>query len=167
MTLDVKVYGINFFDKIFTFNYDQCYVWDKFINSKLFKVLIVREQTFFDNYRENVKNRIQKYKELTKFCDLLIIYCDDLHAIHFNTNNSLNMFTELLMHPKIYTLTAGKITENENYINKNLITFFQLNQVVKIYKDLNFKLAELSPFSKKEFYFDAQSVFIIALNLPS
>jgi len=155
MNLDVIIYGIDFYNKLFNFDYQQCYDWDKFVNSKSFKILIVREQTFFDNYQENLKNRIKEYRELVEFCDLLIIYCDDLHAIHFNTNNSLNMFSELLLHPKIYTLTAGKITENENYINKNLTTLFQLNQVVKIYKDLDFKLAELNPFSKKEFYFDA------------
>jgi len=155
MRLNIIVYGINFFDKIFNFDYEQCYDWEIFVNSKSFRILIKRDELFYSNIEYNIQKRIKEYNELSQNCDLLIIYSNELHEINYNTDSKPNFFSGILTNPKICVITGGVITENEEFIKKNFTNFDWLRQTTEVYKDLSNKLNELSPHTTKQFYFDA------------
>jgi len=150
MTLDIIVYGLNFFDKIFTFDYEQCYDWDNFVNSKSFRVLIKRE----DILERNIIDKTAEYQELADKCDLLLLWNEELHYYQYNNCNEKNLYSNILKNSKIFVITGGIITD-ERFNFKSVTNLSWLKQCVKIYKDLQFKLNELSPSSSKPFTFDA------------
>jgi hypothetical protein len=154
MTLDVIVYGLDFFQKIFTFDYEQCYDWDRFVNSKSFRILIKRESIFYSNIDRNIKERIIEYTDLSNNCDLLLIWNEELHDYNFNTCGDKNIYSEVLRNPKIFAVTGG-IINHEVFKLKSFTNLSWLEQCVRIYKDLKFKLDELNPLSPKPFTFDA------------
>jgi len=154
MTLDIIVYGLDFFNKIFTFDYEQCYDWEKFVNSKSFRILIKRESIFYSNIDHNINQRIIEYNDLANNCDLLLIWNEELHDYQFNTCGDKNIYSRVLKNPKIFVITGGVITD-ERFNFKSIINLSWLEQCVRIYKDLQFKLDELNPSSTKPFTFDA------------
>ena len=150
--MDIIVYGLNFFDKIFNFDYEQCYDWDKFVNSKSFKILIKREDIFYNKVIFNIDKRVVEYNKLSNDCDLLIIYCDELHYYHYNTVGKFSILQKLKQNKKIVYIFPGIIFSNE-YQFANSLSW--LKQCKEIYTDLNYKLEELSNDKNKEFLFDA------------
>jgi len=152
MNYDIVVYGLNFFDKIFNFDYEQCYDWDRFVNSKLFRVLIKREDIFYNNVIYNIEKRVNEYNELSKHCDLLIIYCDELHYYHYNIVNKSSILEKLKLNQSIVYIFPGAILSNQYKVANSLSW---LKQCKDLYIDLNFKLKELNTNNNKEFTFDA------------
>lgn len=152
--MDIIVYGLNFFDKIFNFDYDQCYDWDKFINSNLYRVLILREDIFHSQIEKNITHKTKYYMELCNCCDLLILWNEELHWYQYNKNNENNLYSEILKNPKIFSINGGIITD-DFYRNKSKTNLSWFKQCVEIYKDLLFKLDEVNPYEIKPFSFDA------------
>lgn len=152
MNQNVIVYGLNFFDKIFNFEYEQCYDLEKFFNSTLFKVLIKREDIFYNNITYNINKRVKEYDELSKKCDLLIVYCDELHYYHYNSIGKESILTNLKNNKNILFVFPGQVL-SDDYPTCNNLNWFK--QCKEIYSDLNFKLKELNPFNEKEYLFDA------------
>jgi len=152
MTYNIIVYCLNFFNKIFNFDYEQCYDFDIFKNSKSFRVLIKREDIFYNSVIYNIEKRVNEYSELLKYCDLLIIYCDELHWYHYNIVNKISILEKLKSHKNIVYIFPGTISSNEYSVANNLSW---LKQCKDLYTDLYFKLNELSKRTNKEFIFDA------------
>jgi len=151
MNPNIIVYGIDFFSKIFTFEYEQCYDYDVFKNSKSFKILIKREDIFYNNIIYNIEKRVVLYNKLSCDCDLLFVWCDELHYYHYNSANIPCIMKKLCKNKKIVFIIPG-ITHS-NFIT--VCNLAWIKQCVDVYKNLQYKLKELSPYTEKEFFFDA------------
>lgn len=154
MNQNIIVYGLNFFNKIFDFDYDQCYDWDKFVNSKLFRILIIREDIFHSQIDKNINEKTKKYLELTDSCDLLLLWNEELHEYNYNNQGFNSLYTNVLTNPKIFSITGGLITD-EKFKNKNITNLSWLRQCVDLYKNLQFKINELNPYEVKPYILDA------------
>jgi hypothetical protein len=154
MNLDIIVCGLNFFDKIFNLEYEQCYDLEKLKNSTSFKVLIFREDIFHSQLENNIIKNTNLYLELANSCDLLFLWNDELHWYQYNKSNENNLYSHVLNNNKIFSINGGLIID-EIFKNKSLTNLSWLRQCADIYRDLDFKLNELNYYQTKLFYFDA------------
>jgi hypothetical protein len=148
--MDICVYKFGYYPELFNVDCETFTDYKDFKKSNKFKVIVYHGNNS-TNIVEDAADIISKATD----CDLLLIYTNELHGFHYNTDGNSHLFELILNNPKIYFVSGGCITDNSFYKSKTATNINWMQQCVDIYKPLPFKLAELNPYIVKPYYFDA------------
>lgn len=116
--------------------------WEKPYYSNHFKVGIIGG----DKLR-NPREEAQRLIDLKRYFDIMFIETFEVHSYHER------LFKIICDVPNIYYMMPGKT--NYNMESRSINNNWFISTVTKIYKQLPFKLDELTPYIEKPYYFDA------------
>jgi hypothetical protein len=105
-----------------------------------FKVGIIGGDKLMDQRKE-----VDRIINLKKYFDIMFVETKEVHSTHNY------IFEKISKISGIYYIMPGRNHITSQSINSN----FFISAVVEIYKQLNFKLDELTPYVEKIYYFDA------------